>query len=224
MRELDRRRFIKYGVGAAVLAVLGIGSAYVLTRKPGASSGGVRLPPRQSEVDALRVLHVGPVPDIALENWRFEVYGEVRNPFKLSWNEFLRLPRTDEVSDFHYVTGWTKLDNNWEGVRFSEIVKLAQPTARAKYATIECDGAAYTTSLPLEDLVRDDVLFAYALDGRHLTPAHAGPLRLVVPDKYAYKSAKWVRAVKFTEKQELGFWESNGYSNTADPWTDDRFG
>ena len=123
------------------------------------------------------------------------------------------------------MTGWTRIDNRWEGVQFAEVAKLARPTSKAKYATIECYGVPlYTTSLPLEYLMRDDVLFAYNLDGKPLAPGFGGPLRLVVPGKYGYKSAKWVKLVRFTEAQELGYWESRGYSNTADPSTNDRYG
>ncbi len=224
MGAMSRRRFMRYGVGSAILAAVGLLTGYFLTRRPEATSGTGRLPPGQSERSALQVLHVDGVPAIDLGKWVFEVDGEVENPVKLSWNEFLQLPKTIDVSDFHCVTGWTKLDNKWEGVRFKEIAKLARPTVRAKYATIECyGGTVYTTSLPLEDLLRDDVLFAYQLDGKPLEPHYGGPLRLVVPQKYGYKSAKWVKRVTFTETQELGFWESGGYSNTADPWTNDRY-
>ncbi len=105
---------------------------------------------------------------------------------------------------------------------FRTLVEMAKPAPEARFATIECE-VGYTTSLPLEDLLRDDVLLAYRLDDRELPPEHGAPLRLVVPAKYAYKSAKWVRGVKFTGAQELGYWENRGYSNTADPWTQDRF-
>ncbi|WP_455363262.1 molybdopterin-dependent oxidoreductase, partial [[Eubacterium] cellulosolvens] len=196
MGVMSRRRFMRYGVGSAILAAVGLLTGYFLTRRPEATSGTGRLPPGQSERSALQVLHVDGVPAIDLGKWVFEVDGEVENPVKLSWNEFLQLPKTIDVSDFHCVTGWTKLDNKWEGVRFKEIAKLARPTVRAKYATIECyGGIVYTTSLPLEDLLRDDVLFAYGLDGKPLEPHYGGPLRLVVPQKYAYKSAKWVKRV-----------------------------
>lgn len=227
MGSINRRRFIKYGVASTILAVIGLLSGFFLTRRPEqrlSASGAGKLPPGQSEVQTLGVLTVDGVPEIKLDQWVFEVDGEVQNPFKLSWSQFQQLPKTTSVSEFDCVTGWTKIDNKWEGVRFKEIAAMANPTLRAKYATIECYGdPTYTTSLPVDDLLRDDVLFAYGLDGNELEPAHGGPLRLVVPGKYGYKSAKWVRRVKFTEAQELGFWESRGYSNTADPWTDDRY-
>jgi DMSO/TMAO reductase YedYZ molybdopterin-dependent catalytic subunit len=225
MDPMSRRRFIRYGVASAILAVLGGVSVFFLLRRPEQASGANRLPPGQYEVRALEELQVDGVPEISLDTWAFEVNGEVENPIKLDWNQFMQLPKTVTVSEFDCVTGWTRFANKWEGVRFGEIAKLARPTGKAKYATIECYGAPlYTTSLPLDYLMRDDVLFAYNLDGKPLQPEYGGPLRLVVPGKYGYKSAKWVKQIRFTETQELGFWESRGYSNTADPWTNDRYG
>ena len=225
MDATTRRRFIRYGVVSAILVGLGGVSAYFLLRKPAQVPNGVTLPPGQSEVQSLEALTVAGVPSVSLDTWAFEVSGEVENPFKLDWNQFMQLPKTVSVSEFDCVTGWTRLDNRWEGVRFGDIAKLARPTAKAKYATIACYGTPlYTTSLPLDYLMHDDVLFAYGLDGKPLAPEHGGPLRLVVPGKYGYKSAKWVSQVRFTETQEIGFWESRGYSNTADPSTNDRYG
>ena len=225
MDQMSRRRYIRYGVASAILAVLGGVSVFFLLRRPEQASGANRLPPGQYEVRALEELQVDGVPEISLDTWAFEVNGEVENPIKLDWNQFMQLPKTVSVSEFDCVTGWTRFDNKWEGVRFAEIAKLARPTTKAKYATIECYGVPlYTTSLPLDYLMRDDVLFAYNLDGKSLELGYGGPLRLVVPGKYGYKSAKWVKQIRFTETQELGFWESRGYSNTANPWTNDRYG
>ena len=181
-----------------------------------------RLPPGQYEINELRVLHVGNIPEFDPENWTFEVTGLVKNNIVLTWKEFRGLTESERLSDFHCVTGWSKLDNKWSGVQFQEILEMAQPDNNTKYATIICDGE-YTTSLTIEELLEDDVLFAYKLDGNELEPRLGGPLRLVVPKKYAYKSAKWVRKIKFTEKQELGYWETRGYSNTADPWKEERY-
>jgi len=221
---MSRRRFLGYGVASATVAGIGLIAGYFLTRSPEPAPSEEKLPPGQQEVEALQVLHVGAVPNVPIDKWTFEVDGEVANPLRLSWKDFVALPKTDSVSEFHCVTGWTKLNNSWEGVKFKEIAKLAQPSPRAKYATIECYGDVnYTTSLPLGYLMRDDVLFAYGLDGKPLEPKYGGPLRLVAPSKYGYKSAKWVKRVKLTEKKELGYWETRGYSDTADPWTNDRF-
>lgn len=180
------------------------------------------LPPGQYEVARLRKLHVE-LPDVFDEdNWTLEVDGLVENPLILSYGELLALPRVTRVSPFHCVTGWSRLKNVWEGTLFSTIMRESKPLKEAMYATIECE-KSYSTSLPLSDLAKDDVMLAYRLDNAELPHLHGGPLRLVVPHKYAYKSAKWVRRIRFTEKQELGFWERTGYSNTADPWTEDRY-
>lgn len=180
------------------------------------------LPPGQYEVEELQVLHVGPVPDFDEKTWSFEVNGLVKKNFTLNYEQLRELPKNEVVSDFHCVTGWSKLGNKWEGVRFTTVMELADVLERAKFATIECE-YGYTTSLPLEDLSRDNVLLAYRLDDEALPPQHGGPLRIVVPHKYAYKSAKWIRKIKFTEEQELGYWEVRGYSNTADPFKEDRY-
>ncbi|MBI4301881.1 MAG: molybdopterin-dependent oxidoreductase [Chloroflexi bacterium] len=183
-----------------------------------------RIPPHQSLVEELQVLHWGSVPPFDASTWDFRVEGLVDNPLRLSWEEFRQLPRTISVSDFHCVTGWSRLDNRWEGVLFKIIAQMARPQAQARYMTIVAEGD-YTTSMPLEDLMTDDVnvVLAYRLDGKDLEPVHGGPLRLVVPHKYAYKSAKWVRALRFTQEQELGFWEKRGYSDSADPWKEERY-
>jgi len=180
------------------------------------------LPPGQYRVDELQVLHVGSVPVFNQASWSFEAYGLVEKPLKLSWGDFLSLPRHTSISDVHCVEGWSRLDNRWEGVSFRTIIEMVKPKPEARFCTIECEGS-YTTSLPIEDLMDEDVLFAYRLDGKELSPEHGGPLRLVVPKKYAYKSAKWVRRIKFTKEQELGYWEKRGYSDTADPWKEERY-
>lgn len=181
-----------------------------------------RLPPGQREVERLQILHVGEIPGFNKETWALEIYGRVKNPFTLTYEQLRRLPRAVSVSDFHCVTGWSKFDNKWEGVQFTKIMELAEPLDNANFATIESEGG-YTTSLPLADLSKNDVILAYLLDNRDLPPQHGGPLRIVVPHKYAYKSSKWVRKIKFTSEQEIGYWESRGYSNSADPFSNDRY-
>ena len=180
-----------------------------------------RLPPGQHAIDRLPALHVGEVPTFDPETWDLRVEGEVRSPQRLTYAEVRALPPVVAVSDFHCVESWSRLDCAWEGVRFSEIIDLAAPTERARFVTIGCDGG-YTTSLPLPELLEPDVLLAWALDGAPLRPQHGFPLRLVVPQKYAYKSAKWVRRICFTHDRELGYWEARGYSDSADPWHEER--
>jgi DMSO/TMAO reductase YedYZ molybdopterin-dependent catalytic subunit len=136
--------------------------------------------------------------------------------------ELLALPSTTSVSDFHCVTGWSRLDNQWEGVALRIIAERVQPKRHAQYVIGE-DDWGYTANLPLDVLLDDDVLLAYRHDGRDLEPVHGGPLRLVVPKRYGWKSVKWLRVLHFREHDAPGFWEVRGYSNTADPWTDDRY-
>lgn len=181
-----------------------------------------RVPPNQRVVDSLPVLNLEDVPEFDPENWRLTVDGLVEEKLSLSFDEVLALPKTGIVSDFHCVTGWSKLDNAWEGVGFEEIIKLAGPLSKAKYVTVYAEGF-YSSSLSLEELLKVGVLLAYALEGAPLKPEHGFPLRLVVPQKYAYKSVKWVRRLKFTAEKELGYWEKRGYSDGADPWREERY-
>ena len=181
-----------------------------------------RVPPGQRETDRLPALHVGPVPAFDPGTWDFRVEGEVRSPARWSYDEFRALPSVIATSDFHCVEGWSRLDCAWEGVRFSDLCDLVSPTERARFVTVGCEGG-YTTSLPLEQMLEPEVLLAWGLDGEPLAPEHGFPLRLVVPQKYAYKSAKWVRWIRFTYDQEIGYWEQRGYHNSADPWAEERF-
>ena len=183
---------------------------------------GGRVPPNQRITSKFPVLHVGPVPAFDPKTWDFRVEGLVGNAVRLGFDEFLKLPKVVSVSDFHCVTGWSRLDNRWEGVAFKTIADLVKSLKEAKFVTVVCEGD-YTTSLPLEELLVDDVLLAFGFEGKPLEPVHGGPVRLVVPKKYAYKSAKWVRKLRFTREQELGFWEKRGYSDTADPWKEERY-
>jgi DMSO/TMAO reductase YedYZ molybdopterin-dependent catalytic subunit len=232
MRDVSRRRYLKYMFGfvisiGALSAVAYLGLRDDLFKRKGipieeSMTTRSTIPPGQHEIKQLQVLHVGSIPKFDPATWTYEVFGLVNKPFVLTWSEFRNLSEIETLSDFHCVTGWSKLDNRWGGVQFKRIYEMAEPTDDAHYATMICDGG-YTTSLPLRELLDNDVLFAFRLDGRELEPQLGGPLRIVVPKKYAYKSAKWVRKVKFTERQELGYWELRGYSNTADPWAEDRY-
>jgi DMSO/TMAO reductase YedYZ molybdopterin-dependent catalytic subunit len=187
-----------------------------------------KLPPGQRPIKKLLrwgIDHPGITrsnPKIDLKTYTLEICGEVEKPVTLDWQGIQRLPRVQSVSDFHCVEGWSVLDCRWEGVSFSQIVELVKPKTDAKYATFECaDG--YTTSLSMEELSIPDVLLAYGLNGEPLEVGIGFPLRLIVPGKYAYKSALWVTRIRFTSKKELGYWEKLGYSDTADVWKNDRF-
>jgi len=163
-----------------------------------------------------------PVPKINLETYRLAIDGEVENAQQLGWNQIQQLPRTESSSDFHCVEGWSVLGLKWEGIQFKTIIDLVRPKPEAKHVTFECaDG--YTTSLSLDELSGSDVLLVYKLNGQPLEQGHGFPLRLIVPDKYAYKSALWLTHIKFTAKKESGYWEKRGYSDTADVWKNDRY-
>jgi DMSO/TMAO reductase YedYZ molybdopterin-dependent catalytic subunit len=188
----------------------------------------MKLPPNQTPIRRLLkwgVDHPGIIqrnPKLDLKTYTLTINGEVKNPVTLKWDDILKLPKTASVSDFHCVEGWSVLSCKWEGVKFSEIANLAKPEPQVTSATFECaDG--YTTSLTLTELANEKVLLAYKLDGKNLEEGLGFPLRLVVPSKYAYKSALWVTRIRFTKKKELGFWEKRGYSDTADIWKNDRF-
>jgi DMSO/TMAO reductase YedYZ molybdopterin-dependent catalytic subunit len=189
---------------------------------------GGRLPPSQRPIKRLLRWgsdHPGITsanPRIDLATYTLTIDGEIKNPVKLSWKDFLNLSQSVSVSDFHCVEGWSVLNCKWEGVRFKDIVSLVQPVEAAKFVTFEC-ADNYTTSLTLEELSGDDVLLACKLDGKELEVGLGFPLRLVVPNKYAYKSALWVTHIRFTLRKELGFWEKRGYSDTADVWQNDRY-
>jgi DMSO/TMAO reductase YedYZ molybdopterin-dependent catalytic subunit len=181
-----------------------------------------RLPPGQHLTTRFPVLHVGSIPKFDPETWDFLVDGEVSNKLRFTWEEFKALPKTVDVSDFHCVTSWSRLDCKWGGVKLNEIIRMAQPKEGVTTVLASCDGG-YTTDFTLQEGMKDNVLLAYELDGKPLPPEHGGPLRLVTPDLYAYKAAKWLRKITFLDEHVLGFWESRGYSDTADPWKEERY-
>ena len=181
-----------------------------------------RLPPGQSLTLKWPVLHEGPVPPFDPEHWRFSVSGLVENPFELAWHEFQQLPRTTVTADFHCVTTWSKFDNRWTGVPFSVIATKAAPKREAKFVMVKAAGG-YSTNVSLTDLMRDNVLFADQHEPEPLTPEHGGPLRLVVPHLYAWKSAKWVRGLEFIAEDRPGFWEQVGYHMNGDPFKEQRY-
>jgi DMSO/TMAO reductase YedYZ molybdopterin-dependent catalytic subunit len=181
-----------------------------------------RIPPGQVLTAKWPVLTYGRTPRFDPKTWTFRCFGQVAREVVWTWPEFLALPRVRLTSDIHCVTRWSKLDNEWEGVPIREIMKHVTPLPGVKFVMQHAD-PDYTTNITLEELVDDDVLLALKHNGRDLEPDHGGPLRLVVPKLYFWKSAKWLRAFEFLDVNPPGFWEQNGYHMHGDPWKDERY-
>jgi DMSO/TMAO reductase YedYZ molybdopterin-dependent catalytic subunit len=181
-----------------------------------------RLPPGQSLTIKWPVLHHGGVPVFDATKWDFKISGLVQAPLTLSWNGFHALPQTEVTSDFHCVTRWSRLDNRWKGVLFTELLHRVQLQRGAEFVLVLAE-EGYTSNIPLKDLQRPEVLFAFEHDGEPLSAEHGGPLRLVVPHLYAWKSVKWVRGFMLLDHDRLGFWERNGYHAYGDPWKEQRY-
>jgi DMSO/TMAO reductase YedYZ molybdopterin-dependent catalytic subunit len=179
-----------------------------------------RIPPGQYVVDGFPVLSAGPTPHTPLDEWTFTVNGAVAQPRTWSWQEFLALPSERITRDIHCVTKWSKLDTVWTGVSLDVVLDGANPEAR--FISAFCDGG-YTTNLPLEDVTGGKAWLAYQFDDEPLASEHGGPVRLLVPHLYFWKSAKWVRGIQLLDHDEPGFWENLGYHNHGDPWREERY-
>jgi len=190
-------------------------------RAPDADPEG-RLPPGQYLTGKFPVLTHGSPPRIDLETWRFRAFGLVESETQWTHEAFRALPQVEIKTDFHCVTRWSQLDNLWMGVHIREIVERIRIKPEARYVMVHSYGG-YTTNLPLDDLLDDDVLLAHSRNGQPLSPDHGGPLRLVVPKLYAWKSAKWASGLEFMSEDKPGFWESYGYHSHGDPWQEERF-
>ena len=183
---------------------------------------GRPVPPGQYATEKFPVLTFGGTPSIDLKTWRFKVFGLVEEEVELGWEEFVGLGKVTVDAEFHCVTQWSRLDNTWEGVPFTAVMAVVRPKPEATYVMAHSYGG-YTTNVALDVLVDDDVLFAYRHDGAPLPADHGGPLRLVVPKRYGWKSAKWVNGLEFMAKDAPGFWEQRGYHMEADPVKEQRF-
>ena len=168
------------------------------------------------------VLHLGDVPRFDQSTWDLRTNGWVKNLVRLNWDEFVSLAHVAVTADFHCVTRWSRFDNHWEGVPFRAIRDLTEPLPSATHVLVHSEHE-YTTNVPLRDLMEPEVLLAFRHDGKPLEPEHGGPLRLVVPKLYGWKSAKWVRNLEFLTSDEAGYWERNGYHMYGDPWKEQRF-
>ncbi len=183
-----------------------------------------RIPPNQARTLKWPVLDASGPPEVDLARWTFRVKGLVGAPVNWTWKEFLALPRVKVFADFHCVTRWSRLGNLWEGVSMREIVNRAGGISdQAKYVLVSGYDHGWTTNLPVENALDEDVLVAIAHDGEPISAAHGGPARLIVPQLYAWKSAKWVSGLEFLETDQAGYWEDGGYHMRGDPWREERF-
>jgi len=183
--------------------------------------GRPRIPPGQEVIK--KILDMGGIPGTAtVDNFTLRINGEVEKPLVFSYQELLALEQVQLTCDVHCVTGWTLLDSRWTGVRLSTIMRLAKPRKEANFVILEA-AAGYTANIPITEARKENVILAHSFFGQKLPKEHGGPLRALVPDRYFYKSAKWLEEIKFTAKDEPGYWESNGYSNSADPWKEERY-
>lgn len=182
-----------------------------------------RLPPGQRLVQDFPVLDLGVQPDVNPANWRLRIEGLVMAPVRLTLDEFMALPQAARVNDIHCVTQWSRFDNDWQGVPVRTLLDMARPKEEARFVALTSyDG--YTTNLAMADFAREENLFAHSWAGRPLERQHGGPVRLVVPHLYFWKSPKWITRVELLREDRLGFWEVRGYHNRGDPWQEERYG
>jgi DMSO/TMAO reductase YedYZ molybdopterin-dependent catalytic subunit len=181
-----------------------------------------RVPPGQHLVTDFPVLHAGSVMYVEQSAWKLSLSGLVSPQTTLDYAGLLALTATEQVCDIHCVTTWSKLDTRWKGVKVGDLLKESQVDPRAHHVVVHATGG-WTTNLPLEELIRDEVLLAYEYEGGPISAEHGGPVRLVVPRLYFWKSAKWIRGIEFTEEERLGYWERLGYHRLGDPWLEQRY-
>ena len=182
-----------------------------------------RLPPGQYLTEKWPVLHAGSIPSTDLATWDFRVFGEVGSELRLSWDDLTELPATENVQDIHCVTRWSRFDTQFKGVHWRELAKLVDPKPSADFVIAHAE-QGYTANIPISFLEDENALLAYEADGEPLELEHGWPLRLVIPGKYFWKSAKWLRGIELSSIDRPGFWERYGYHNDADPWKEERYG
>jgi DMSO/TMAO reductase YedYZ molybdopterin-dependent catalytic subunit len=225
--KLSRREFMALSGGT--LVQIGLPGAFVkLSHAKNAElaselrpDGRLRIPPGQEAVESIQNMGGMSGPGLDPE-WRLQIKGEVKKLTTFAWNDLMQFPQTDLLCDVHCVTGWTLLDSRWQGILLRHIMDAVEVKEQAAFVIFEAH-AGYTTSIPISEARKDNVILAHTFSGKHLHKSHGAPLRGLVPDLYFYKSAKWIKGIKFSAKDELGYWESGGFSNTADPWEEDRY-
>jgi DMSO/TMAO reductase YedYZ molybdopterin-dependent catalytic subunit len=188
-----------------------------------AATPAQRLPPGQRRVDTWPILDIDVEPGVSTADWSLEVTGLVEAPLKWDWAAFQRQPQSDFLSDIHCVTAWSRFDNRWQGLATRDLLALVRPKPEARFV-IQHSFDGYTTNVPLAAFADDDVLLAHAWEGAPLSLAHGGPVRLILPKLYLWKSAKWLAKLEFVAEDRAGFWEQRGYHMNGDPWTEERYG
>ncbi len=227
LKSMERRRFLSRAAGGTVIAALG-GWYWLsdgLTRSAQAETrrdGRPRVPPGQRVIRALKPMG-GEPGDANPGKLRLKVYGDVEAPFELGYADFLSLPQVEQRSDVHCVTGWTVLGARFEGIPLHVLAARARPKPSARFVIFEA-AHGYTSNLPLAEALAPDVMIAQKLEGQALPRTHGGPLRAVVPQLYFWKSSKWLQGIRFSSRDEPGYWETRGYHNHADPWREERYG
>ncbi len=225
-KEISRRTFLAKAGGSMVsISLPGIfvklmdleNHALAAETRP---DGRPRLPPGQQAVKRLH--DMGGIPGSAsIDNWKLVIHGEVPRRLVLTFEDLLQLPQVNLVCDVHCVTGWTLLDSQWRGVRLTTIMDLVKAKESAAFVIFEA-AAGYTSNIPMSEARKQNVILAHSFFDKELPGPHGAPVRALVPDRYFYKSAKWLQGVKFTARDEPGYWEERGYSNSADPWKEER--
>lgn len=180
-----------------------------------------RVPPGQHLANGFPVLTYGDTPRVSIQDWQFKVWGLAKE-VTFSWEDFLAMPQSEFTADFHCVTTWSKLDVKWKGIKVTDFMQHVNLDPKAAHTLEHCYGG-YTTNLALEDFLREENFFAHTLFDQPLPAEHGGPMRLVVPHLYAWKSAKWINGLEFLDQMELGFWERNGYHQRGEPWAEERY-
>jgi len=226
-KKLSRRAFLAKAGGSVVsISLPGVFVKLVARENVAVAAqirpdGRPRIPPSQQPVK--RLYDMGGIQGIAnAQDWQLLIHGEVEEPTTLTFQKLIELKQVELTCDVHCVTGWTLLDSEWSGVRLSTIMDLVKPKKNAHFVIFEA-AAGYTSNIPIVEARKDNVILAHSFFGKSLPRPHGAPVRALVPDRYFYKSAKWLEAVKFTAQDEPGYWERRGYSNSADPWKEERF-
>ena len=194
----------------------------LFNRKPADPAIAARIPPGQSLTKGFPVLHYGPAPHVDLAKWDFKIFGLVEEPLRFTWEQFMELPQSEVTMDIHCVTRWSKLDTTWKGVLISDLMQHLKLKPEAQFVLAHAE-YGFTANMPLDVFTDEQAILAHTFNDKPLEKDHGWPLRLVIPHKYFWKSAKWIRGIEFLSQDKLGFWERNGYNNHADPFKEERY-